>query len=458
VLDLAAYLDRVGLVASPSLTPAQVQRAQVTHIPFENLDPFLGAAVSLEQGDLERKLVHERRGGYCFEQNLLLKSALEELGAEVEMLLGRVRVGGGSHHQAPLTHLALRVGHRAQTWLADGGFGRGTLLEPIPLQTGAEHTQDGWRYRLIEDPPGLALQTWFDGGWHTMYGFVVEPVPFADVELGNWFTSTHPSSPFQRTLRVAVRDEDGGQVTLAGDPSGPDGLTLVEQWPAERRSRPVAGSDLAGLLRGRFGIDGFGVDEHGRVAPVAPGGLCPERGVADPEAVAAVIVALRAGEDVAEGELGPTVVEAILTEPHVGEALEGLEGWLDGTVEHEAALTLAASWALPASRLDLDTVTSEVRLYIDAYPMEARVLGGLPDRAATWLVARLAQTAPDAVGRLPQVRRAITALARLAERDHPSASASLRAAEAALDDEALWYQVALCVVRDEIDATAGPRE
>ena len=49
--------------------------------------------VSLEVEDLERKLVTERRGGYCFEQNLLLKAALEALGAEVEMFLARVRVG-----------------------------------------------------------------------------------------------------------------------------------------------------------------------------------------------------------------------------------------------------------------------------------------------------------------------------------------------------------------------------
>jgi len=34
-----------------------------------------GIPVSLEQADLERKLVASRRGGYCFEHNLLLASA-----------------------------------------------------------------------------------------------------------------------------------------------------------------------------------------------------------------------------------------------------------------------------------------------------------------------------------------------------------------------------------------------
>jgi N-hydroxyarylamine O-acetyltransferase len=75
VFDLDAYLERIGLEGRPSI--AQVHRAHLTSIPFENLDPHQGLPVSLEVEDLERKLVSERRGGYCFEQNLLLKAALE---------------------------------------------------------------------------------------------------------------------------------------------------------------------------------------------------------------------------------------------------------------------------------------------------------------------------------------------------------------------------------------------
>ena len=68
VLDLDAYLARIGLEGRPSF--AEVHRAHVTSIPFENLDPYCGIPVSLALEDLERKLVSERRGGYCFEQNL----------------------------------------------------------------------------------------------------------------------------------------------------------------------------------------------------------------------------------------------------------------------------------------------------------------------------------------------------------------------------------------------------
>src|ERR1700732_171195 len=91
MLDLHAYLARVGLRGRPSL--AELHRAHITSIPFENLDPHRGIPVSLDAGDLERKLVAAGRGGYCSEQNLLLKAALEALGHAVEPVLARVRVG-----------------------------------------------------------------------------------------------------------------------------------------------------------------------------------------------------------------------------------------------------------------------------------------------------------------------------------------------------------------------------
>jgi N-hydroxyarylamine O-acetyltransferase len=60
MFDLDTYLERIGLDGRPSI--GQVHRAHLTSIPFENLGPHQGLAVSLEVEDLERKLVSERRG------------------------------------------------------------------------------------------------------------------------------------------------------------------------------------------------------------------------------------------------------------------------------------------------------------------------------------------------------------------------------------------------------------
>ena len=163
--------------------------------------------MSLELEDLERKLVADRRGGYCFEQNLLLKAALEALGvADVELFLARVRVGAAPGDARPRTHLLLGVQVDGTRWHADVGFGHGTLLEPIPFGPGGEHEQSGWRYRVVEDGPELVLQSIAQSGeWVDLYGFVPEPVPLIDVVTSNWYTCTHPRSPFVTGLIVSAQ-------------------------------------------------------------------------------------------------------------------------------------------------------------------------------------------------------------------------------------------------------------
>ncbi len=82
-MNLAAYFQRIGyrgrfhpdLALLSALTQAHTQS-----IPFENLDVLLGLPISLEPEALFQKLVVDRRGGYCFEQNGLFLEVLRELG------------------------------------------------------------------------------------------------------------------------------------------------------------------------------------------------------------------------------------------------------------------------------------------------------------------------------------------------------------------------------------------
>jgi N-hydroxyarylamine O-acetyltransferase len=263
MLDLDAYLARVGLSRRPGLSGrpgpngppalAEVHRAHVTAIPFENLDPRRGAPVSLEPEDLERKLVTERRGGYCFEQNLLLKSALEALGADVAMYLARVRMGGVPGTPRPRTHLVLGVTHEDARWHADVGFGNGTLLEPIPFGPGGEYEQSGWRFRVVEDGPELVLQsTAHTDAWIDLYGFVPEPVPLIDVVTSNWYTCTHPRSPFVTGLIVSAQRADGGRTSLS-DWSGE--LSLTEQTPSGATVTTVEPDEAPQLVADRFGLE-----------------------------------------------------------------------------------------------------------------------------------------------------------------------------------------------------------
>jgi len=263
MFDLDAYLARIGLHGRPSA--AEVHRAHITSIPFENLDPHCGMPVSLAVEDLERKLVTERRGGYCFEQNLLLKAGLEALGAEVDLFLARVRFGAPKGVTRPRAHLVLRVRAEGSDWHADVGFGAGSLLEPLPFGPGVEHEQSGWRFRVVEEEPELVLQTAQGDEWVDVYGFLPRPVPFVDLETSNWFTSTHPRSPFVTGLVVSVQADDGARTLL----SDWNGLALTEQTPAGATVTPVDRDAVPGLLATRFALPGYAVGADGHLITVA---------------------------------------------------------------------------------------------------------------------------------------------------------------------------------------------
>ncbi|MBO0747306.1 MAG: arylamine N-acetyltransferase, partial [Acidimicrobiaceae bacterium] len=186
-MNLEGYFRRIHVTAPVGLS--EIHRAHVTSIPFENLDSYRGVRVSLELEDLERKLVEERRGGYCFEHNLLFAAALEQLGATVEPMLARVVWGAPPGAERPLTHQLLRVTLDGRIWHADVGFGNGTLLEPIPFGPGGPYEQSGWTFRVTEDGDELLLQTLAAGAWRDVYRFLPRPVKRVDLELSNWFTS-----------------------------------------------------------------------------------------------------------------------------------------------------------------------------------------------------------------------------------------------------------------------------
>ncbi len=206
-LDLAAYLRRIGYAGErvpTGRTLARLHRAHVAAIPFENADIMLGRGVAVDLPTIQDKLVHRRRGGYCFEHGSLLAAALERLGYRVDRLLARV----GSDHDAR-THLVLRVHAGQDCWLADTGFGTG-LIEPLPFECGAAASQYGWTYRLYAVGQHCwQLQEQHDGRWATLYHFDDQPQYAADIVVANHFTSTYPGSHFVRQLAVIRKDTTG---------------------------------------------------------------------------------------------------------------------------------------------------------------------------------------------------------------------------------------------------------
>jgi len=212
--NLDAYLDRVNFSGDLSVSPdtlARLYQAQFYTIPFENFDILLGRGINLDPEAVFNKLVHKKRGGYCFELNGLFLQALRALGFRARALLARVHLTGrpsGRGHQLELISIDDR------DWLADVGFGVDSPGMPIPMELDCPVTKGGKTIRLTDRGSlGTMFQAFRDGVWKDLYSFDLGHVFPADIAYGNHYTSTHPDTFFTFS-RVAARPLPKGGVTL----------------------------------------------------------------------------------------------------------------------------------------------------------------------------------------------------------------------------------------------------
>ncbi|HKZ09322.1 MAG TPA: arylamine N-acetyltransferase [Rhodanobacteraceae bacterium] len=216
-IDLHAYLERIAVrtaVAPDLQTLRVITAAHVAAIPFENLDPFLGISPALDIASVQRKLVHDHRGGYCFEHNRLLSDALRAIGFKVTDLAARVLWGQPEDAITARTHMLLRVEADGKSWLADAGFGGNTPTGPLQFVPDIEQATPHESLRLIRrDANDWRLQLFVADAWQTLYRFDLQPQFPADYRVSNYWTSANPDSHFVTGL-TAARAPAGRRLTL----------------------------------------------------------------------------------------------------------------------------------------------------------------------------------------------------------------------------------------------------
>jgi N-hydroxyarylamine O-acetyltransferase len=246
-IDLPAYLRRIGYAGDRAPTRATLEALHLAHatsIPFENLDILRGVPVRLDLPSLESKLVANRRGGYCFEQNALFATALEQMGFAVTRLAARVRYR--TDRALPRTHMTLQVDVDGASVLADVGFGAEGPLLPVPLG-GGESRQFAWTYQVVEKDGARMLQSHRDEAWENLYAFTHEPQLPVDYDIANYYTSTHPDSRFTQTLTVQRSSPEVRRILRDRE--------YTEDFGATAATRMIENDDeLVALLASAFGL------------------------------------------------------------------------------------------------------------------------------------------------------------------------------------------------------------
>jgi len=242
-----AYLDVLGLARRrPDLSfLSDLTSRHLENFSFSSVGPMLGNELPLDTGAVYRRIVVDRRGGYCFEQNGLMQAVLEELGYTVTLCLARVIHNQDTH--PGLTHRITLVEIDGKQYVADVGFGSTGPRFPVSM-TGEESRESFRIFRIAEGRPGeYHMQILKDGDYFSLYRFELHRYGQADCEVGHFYSHKHPGANFVNHLVVSRILADEVRSLRNRD------LWLITAGGEQRRVISDAGQ-LRAELRGQFGI------------------------------------------------------------------------------------------------------------------------------------------------------------------------------------------------------------
>ena len=246
------YLQRLGYDTPPAPTLQTLQALQLRHVctfAFESLSTLMRVPVPIDLPSVEQKVLLEGRGGYCYELNQMFLALLQALGFDARGITGRVVMGGPPDAHTARTHRLSLVTLDGVRYISDVGFGGMVPSSPLQLDTEAVQATAHEPYRLTFDGQGN-YTLWAQVGeeWRGLYVFDLQAQAAIDYEIGNWYVSTHPDSPFVGQLKVA-RLAPGKRHTL----NNANYAVHFLDRPSEKHTLGSA-DELLELLTETFGI------------------------------------------------------------------------------------------------------------------------------------------------------------------------------------------------------------
>lgn len=247
-MNIDAYFQRLNVGEMPSdrlslLTLLQTRHVQT--IPFENVDIMSKIPLSMQLGDLERKIITRRRGGVCYELNGLFCHLLRRLGYDARLAAAST-YAGNRWNPFEGTHMMIIVQLDNQSYVVEVGFGGNSPSKPIPLNGEEVQDVDGV-FRVVREEETYFLQKKEHQDWDNLYRFRPDEKQMDDFTAWCQMVQTSPESPFNRTLLVS-RVTDRGRVTLSGN-----SLTVAEN--GIKVKSVVPDDEIAVVLQQRFHLD-----------------------------------------------------------------------------------------------------------------------------------------------------------------------------------------------------------
>lgn len=252
-MNIHTYLNRIGYHRPCTVDVACLEaltRAHLFSVPFENLDIHLNIPINLDYERIYRKVVQQRRGGFCYELNGIFGALLREVGFEVEYLSAQIL--RDDEPGVDFDHMALRVTVGDRQFLVDVGYGDGSR-GPLELTDGASRAELGRSYRLRKVEAGFRYEVTTREGERKGYLLSLVSHPARHFEARCSHHQTSPQSWFTRN-RVCVLPTPSGCTTIIG------GELRIQEGDAKPVTRSISeASDYLEILNDRFNLHVIGM-------------------------------------------------------------------------------------------------------------------------------------------------------------------------------------------------------
>jgi N-hydroxyarylamine O-acetyltransferase len=212
------YLTRIGLDTplGPDLdTLRLLQMRHLLTVPFENLDIHWKRPIILDTEVFCRKIVEEKRGGFCYELNGAFNELLRDIGFETRLVSARVFNSTTETFSPEFDHMTVIVTIGRTQYLTDVGFGDFTS-GPLRIDFAKPQTDREGTFRVERDDDGnYVVERKTDSQWVPAMRTDCAPRDLSEFSGMCRFHQTSPESHFTRGMICSLMT-DKGRKTLTG--------------------------------------------------------------------------------------------------------------------------------------------------------------------------------------------------------------------------------------------------
>ncbi len=185
-----------------------LHKCHVMSIPFEAIDVQLKRRINLDVKEIYQKVIEKRRGGYCYELNLLFSEFLSQIGFENYLISAKIfdndKFGPEFDHMAIVVKLD-------NLFLADVGFGD-LFIEPLKIESQDIQLDKFKKYEIkrIESTGYHLSESLIDSNTFSIkYKFDISPRTRNDFIKQNEWKQTSIESYFVKNRICTIPTESG---------------------------------------------------------------------------------------------------------------------------------------------------------------------------------------------------------------------------------------------------------